>query len=188
MKITIDGEGREVREFFRDDKLVAFLRKAGAKRGKGNVLSYRDNMPIMRMTQAAYNDILLDLGKGGRPPEAAGALMGLADQAIVTHYAQDKNAAGSRVAVTLDHLGLNATLKKYLDLGMNIKGFVHNHPSGITRLSAGDLEYVQQLFANPKNTDLTEVWMPVVTDGLVYPYIVYREQLNHPQPAQLFLC
>jgi hypothetical protein len=49
------------------------------------------------------------------------------------------------------------------------------------------MEIPRKAFANSKNTDLSEVWMPILVDGELIPFIVYRRDPEKPQAAQLLL-
>ena len=144
-----------------------------------------EDMPVMKMTQTPYQQIIRDIGIP--KPERGGVVLGPVDEKIVTHFIFDATGVGTAASWTFGHQWINEVLKKYAPLGLDMKGFVHSHPSGITSLSSQDLKDFRKPFDNAKNGDLTEVLAPLVVDGQIYPYILYRD---NPKPvlARIVLC
>jgi len=62
-----------------------------------------------------------------------------------------------------------------LACGLDIKGVVHLHPPGVHSLSSGDLVYAHKIFANPKNRSLDRFLMPIVSDGIMFSYVLIRD-------------
>ena len=132
-----------------------------------------DELEEILIAQGTFEDILATLR--ARTPEAAILLLGPKNGVAITHILPDEAGIGTPASFTLDARGLTKKLKPYVALGLDCHGVAHSHPSGITRLSYGDLCYAQKIFLNPKNTALGRFIMPLVTDGRLYPYVVSRE-------------
>ncbi|WP_339734830.1 hypothetical protein [uncultured Gimesia sp.] len=131
---------------------------------------------ILKMAQSAYCKIMDDLVEQPFRREKAGMLLGPSEEDdLVTHYIPDKNGRATYSSFTLDAVSLNKTLRKRKGVGLNCKGVVHAHPPGVLQPSFGDLAYVAQLFANPKNTEATQVMLPIVCNGRLYPYLIQAE-------------
>ena len=137
------------------------------------------------MSQTAYQQLLRDIG--AHKPERGGYLLGPVNERMASHFVFDETGVGSAVSWTFGHGRINELLKKYVPLGLDLKGFVHSHPSRMTSLSSQDLTDFCKPFGNGKNGDLTEILAPLVVDGQIYPYILYRD---NPKPvlAQIILC
>ncbi|QDT45709.1 hypothetical protein Pan241w_58360 [Gimesia alba] len=135
--------------------------------------------PLLKMTPSVYQEILDDLVEQPFRKEKAGMLLGpTTEDDLVTHYLPDNNGRSTPSSFTLDAEGLNKKLRKHKSVGLNCKGVVHVHPPGVLRPSFGDLTYVAKLFANPKNKEATQVLLPIVCNGRLYPYLIDAE---HPQ-------
>lgn len=141
--------------------------------------------PVMKLAQSAYKQIMGEIG--GRAPESGGVLLGPLKEYAATHFVFDEAGICTGTSWTFGHAWLNDVLQKYLRANMDAKGFIHSHPAGFRGLSGGDMLIPQKAFANTKNEDLYEVWMPIVVDGEIMPFIVYRDNPNHAEPAQLVL-
>lgn len=139
----------------------------------------------LKMVERAYRAIIDHLGSV--EPEAGGMLLGPRGTSIVTHYIPDLRGKATGASFTLDAKGLNQVLKNHLECGLDAKGLVHSHPSGIPRPSFGDLEYVARSFVNPKNRNVTEFFLPIFCDGQMFPYVVLAAQPGVVIPAQLWL-
>ena len=146
----------------------------------------KSRAPELVMTTSTYDEIMTALTS--RPPEAGGLLLGPKNHRMVTHFHFDERALTTASTFTLDHTGINNVLKEYGACKLDAKGLVHSHPDGCTAPSSPDLEYVQRLFANPKNGMADEIWMPIVCGGRFYPYVIHRKDassLAKPQLAEL---
>ncbi|QDT40345.1 hypothetical protein Pan241w_04010 [Gimesia alba] len=139
--------------------------------------------PILIMIRSVYQQILEDLVEHPFQKEKAGILLGpTAEDDLVTHYVPDENGHATYSSFTLDAASLNRTLRHRKGVGLNCKGVVHVHPPGALHPSFGDLEYVAKLFANPKNTEATQVMLPIVADGRLYPY-----QIDASNPREVLV-
>ena len=128
----------------------------------------------IRIVQETYQRIVDELTN--RPPEFGGMLLGPINSDIVSHFVPDERAQATPASFTLHAESLNRRLRRFNRCGMDAKGLVHSHPSGVTRPSAGDLNYVRTSLANPKNKDCLEFLMPIVCAGQFYPYIIFRDR------------
>ena len=142
-------------------------------------------VPIMRFTHQAYQAVMKLLGEV--PPEAGGLLLGPRDTYLVTHFHRDEDGVGTPGTFTLGAKGLNAALKVYKEARLEMKGFVHSHPSRVKAPSVQDLEYAAHLLQNPKNEGADELLLPIYCGGTLYPYIIYRDERGTCVTAQLVL-
>jgi proteasome lid subunit RPN8/RPN11 len=138
----------------------------------------------MKWTQTVYQQILREIGS--KPPELGGILLGPVGELLATHFVFDETGRGSTVAWTFGHNRINEVLRQYVPLKLDMKGFVHSHPTGVTSLSAQDVNDFRKPFANSKNHDLPEVWAPIVVGNRVIPYVLLRDQAQ-PALAHLVL-
>lgn len=144
--------------------------------------------PLLKMTQSVYGEILDDLIEEPFSKERAGILLGpTAEDDLVTHYFPDTNGHATHSSFTLDAEGLNEILQEMKLAGLTCKGVAHAHPSGVLQPSWGDLIYVAKLFANPKNEDATQVLLPIICNGRLYPYVIDAERPQEILVAQLIL-
>ncbi len=143
--------------------------------GQANITSRRVTGigPTLKMTQPVYLEILHNLVEQPFRREKAGLLLGPTNEDdLVTHYVPDTNGRATWSSFTLDTVNLNSTLRQHKEVGLNCKGIVHVHPPGVLRPSLGDLFYVAKLFANPKNKQATQVMLPIICNGRLYPYLI----------------
>ncbi len=136
-------------------------------------------LPIwdLRILQPAYLSTMNYLCS--RPPEAAGVLFGLQqDDLLVTEFVPDESGRGTAVAVELDAATLNGVLKEKKSRGLTCVGIVHSHPRGVIQPSHGDVTYFQQLFGRPANEDAQHLFVPIVCDGRMFPYVFARGRVH----------
>ena len=126
------------------------------------------------MTTSVHTEILTELTS--REPEAGGALLGPRNHPIVTHFVFDEGALVSPTSYTPDHVTLNSLLPRYREVGLEMKGLVHSHPSGAATPSTGDVSYIRLALSNPKNR-VERYLLPIVCDGRMKPYVFTRESL-----------
>lgn len=146
---------------------------------------HQDTVPVMRITEPAYQRSMRELTR--RRPEHAGIFAGPKDTDLITHFFEDERGKPSLASFTLDAAWLNEIIRQFLRCGIDVKGVVHSHPSGVTQPSHGDLSYVRDVFANPNNSSAQEIFLPIVCDGRFYPFLVERDVHIRVRPAQLVL-
>jgi proteasome lid subunit RPN8/RPN11 len=144
-----------------------------------------DQCPVLLMSSAVYDEILEAIGS--QPPECGGLLLGPKNHRAVTHFLLDEAGVGTAASFTWDSRGLTKLLKHYIACGVDAKGFVHSHPTGITTLSGGDLVYAARCFETDTSASIDMLAMPLVVEGVLYPYVVLREDPHRAVPAQLVL-
>ena len=103
------------------------------------------------------------------------------DDPLVTHFVPDSDGTGTAASFRINAASLNRTLRRVKPAGLNGKGLVHSHPSGIPQPSLGDLEYLRELFSLPANAAATQCFMPIICDRRVYPYVYARGRLWHAE-------
>jgi proteasome lid subunit RPN8/RPN11 len=159
------------------------LKKPQRPRRNGSPTQFA-RMPPMKWTQTVYQQIIQEISS--KPPELGGILLGPTGELLATHFIFDETGRGSSASWTFGHNRINEILRQFVPLKLDMKGFIHSHPRGVTSLSAQDVTDFRKPFTNAKNEDLAEVWAPIVVDGRVVPFVLYRHQ---PQPvlAQLVL-
>jgi proteasome lid subunit RPN8/RPN11 len=166
-------------------RLFSGLLPGRRRRKQDDSARHMQEMPVMKWTQTVYQRVLRDIG--GFPPERGGILLGPVGELMATHFVLDETGSGTSASWTIGHVQINELLRKHVPLGLDMKAFVHSHPSGMTSLSGQDIADFRKPFAKSKHESLAQVWAPLVVDGQIYPYILYREQ-PEPVPARLVLC
>jgi proteasome lid subunit RPN8/RPN11 len=142
-------------------------------------------LPIweLRILQTAYLKAMTYLC--GRLPEAAGILLSLQhDDSVITEFVPDDSGRGTAVSFELDAVKLNRVLKEKKSVGLTCMGIVHSHPAGVIQPSFGDLVYFRKLFAAPANGEAQHLFVPIICNGRMYPYVFAQD---HVYPAQLTL-
>lgn len=142
-------------------------------------------LPIweLRILQTAYLKAMIYLC--GRTPEAAGILLSLwHDDSLITEFVPDDSGRGTAVSFELDAAKLNRVLKEKKAVGLTCMGIVHSHPAGVIQPSFGDLTYFRKLFAAPANGEAQHLFVPIICNGRMYPYVFAHDRVY---PAQLTL-
>ena len=181
-----DDQQEEPRELLLDDEAVL---------PSGSVESSLTPLPRIMMLSSLYQEVIQYLTT--HTVEDGGMLIGPRGHDIITHFLPDEHGHKTSASYKpnagffndfvrqLNHLFLEADFPG----GMTIQGMVHSHPSGCTRLSLPDLQFVKQTFGRPKNSQSgsPHMVMPIVCDGLFYPYVVFRDQPGVAHHAELIL-
>ncbi len=171
------------------ESLVLKERSIALVGANGRPIEHAPDAPELHLSRPVYEEIMKALTS--RPPEAGGLLLGPKNHHVVTHFYLDEVARATSNSFTLDHLGMNRVLKDYGACQIDAKGLVHSHPNGIHAPSLQDLEYVQRLFANPRNVGAAEILMPIICGGRFLPYVIPRDNTFgrscRPAPAKLVL-
>jgi proteasome lid subunit RPN8/RPN11 len=154
-------------------------------RSKGRFFPARP--PSMLLTQSVFANVVGSLGT--RQPEAAGILLGPQDdEPLATHFVLDESGIATSASFTLDVETLNSVVRHYRQCELTCVGIVHSHPRGMTVPSAGDLEYLEQLFHCQANSQLNQFLFPIFCDGRFHPFMVWRrDERLVVTPASLVL-
>lgn len=103
------------------------------------------------LTQAAYDDIRRTIGE--RPAESGGILLGSRKDYKALRFLFDPSGSRTRGGYDPDVKYINRKIKEaWEEEGLELVGFVHSHPPGVTRLSGdfgnniGDLGYLKAIF------------------------------------------
>lgn len=140
----------------------------------------REPITTIHMTQSCFLELMFELCS--RPPEQAGMLFGPSnDKSLITHFCRDEKGVGTSVKFTIDANFVNEKIRCFKAVDMEMKGIVHSHPTYINRLSSGDLAYLDRLLNNPKNRHEEMIFMPIVCQNRMFPYIV-DQSLNVTEP------
>lgn len=111
----------------------------------------KDQKPI-RISRSVMNAIRDTIGK--RPSEYGGMLGGVRADGLVSRYHFDATARRNGAAYSPDCDILNRLLSEdWNPSGVNLLGFVHSHPVGVRRLSAGDMAYAEEILKGNPNID-----------------------------------
>jgi proteasome lid subunit RPN8/RPN11 len=155
----------------------------------GDALDLRgmdDCTVVFKVTDAVYMHVLRELAYA--PPERMGVLLGPKDHdRLLTHFIADPTGNSTSASFTIDRERLQPLLDPYFACGLDIKGYVHSHPSGCTRPSAGDLAYLRGLFARAGNSKTTEFFFPIVCDSKLHPY-AYLKHRDDDEFVSVRLC
>ena len=149
-------------------------------------IAHADSRPqnyLMKCAWSAYHAMTEHLSS--REPEAAGILLGpVGESNLVTHFFPDKNGTSTPVSFQLDIKEMNRRLKIAKAAHLTGVGIVHSHPHNVTQPSGGDLAYLQQLFALPKNNAAQPFFVPIFCGQTLYPYVYLGGEIH---PALLML-
>lgn len=125
------------------------------------------------------------------PPEACGVLLGpRCHSSLITHFVRDETGTPSPTMFQIDGEHLTKAIHPYVQVGLDVKGIAHSHPSGIHNPSGGDLRYLRKLFGNRKNAVAPEVdfYFPIISDGQVFHYAFDRSAgRDRLKPAKVVL-
>ena len=150
----------------------------------------------LEMTRDAYEDIRQQVG--GRPAESGGILLGSRKDYKVVRFIFDPSGSRSSGGYDPDVAYLNHQVKAAWEQeGLELLGFVHSHPPGVTRLSGdfgnntGDLGYLKAIFeAMPSLKHfLVPLAFTVPDTGrfALIPYIAKRGQVEDYRQVALIV-
>jgi proteasome lid subunit RPN8/RPN11 len=146
----------------------------------------------MQFDESAFKNLKDTVGRF--PAETGGILLGSTKDFIVREFIFDPNGKTSSSAYDPDIDFLNNELKKARKIGLELLGFAHSHPIGVTRLSGdqgngiGDLGYIKKILdAFPK---LDRFLVPIIFsshDGEfdIFPYVAFRSDIENYVMADL---
>lgn len=143
--------------------------------------------PVLKMTGATYESLMKDLGQSPFHHEQGGILLGPRDaQHLAIRYVKDCRGEATFASFTIDTESLNKAIREVRSAGLTCVGIVHSHPSGFCRPSGGDIEFLERIFAHPKNGDGNGYFLfPIVTNGKLYPYLIDTNDVRRVLVAEL---
>jgi len=142
------------------------------------------DMSVVKISRNVCKHILYTVGS--QPPESGGILLGPVGSNDVTDFFFDKRGSCTGVSYSPDCTTLKQKMKEeWLPAGIDMKGFVHSHPSRIDGLSVGDMTYINRLL--DINDDMAMFIAPIVIpqEFRMRPIIVLRDKPRVPQEAKL---
>lgn len=144
----------------------------------------------MKILESALNSIHKTVGR--YPSETGGILLGSRRDMVIQKFIFDKNGSGSAAAYDPDVDFLNKIIKEeWAENNLELIGFVHSHPRGISRLSGdwggntGDLGYLKAIFQSIPA--LQSFLVPIVFsdyDKKGFDLIPYRAERNQVESYQ----
>lgn len=140
----------------------------------------------MRMAKGVSRQIMLTIGAA--PPETGGILLGPTGTDEITDFYYDYDARCSPATYSPNHVLLRKRMEEeWMPSGIDMKGFVHSHPAGLARLSAGDMTYIRRLLS--KNPDMAFFAAPIVLPDQfrICPFVVSRDDPDRSRRATLVL-
>ena len=130
-----------------------------------------------------FDQIAQELQYRGR--EEAGLLFGPKDTQLVTHFVRDKLGTKTASSFTLHTPTLNEVILDAKQWELELLAVIHCHPDGVWQPSGGDIRYVRDLFAHPKNGSASQFFMPLVVSGRLLPYLLFRDEPDRVVRAKL---
>jgi proteasome lid subunit RPN8/RPN11 len=116
-------------------------------------------MDRLCLTREVYDEIAATVGS--MKAEQGGALGWLEEDRVVRFFRFDGTARTTGATYSPDDTSLNRMFRKdWNPRGIRLAGFVHSHPRGYARPSAGDLDYAQRILA--RIPDLPYLVLPIV--------------------------
>ena len=130
------------------------------------------------LMRGVYDEIVRTVGS--LPAEHGGALGCQQDDEVIRFFRFDDTSRNTGATYSPDHEMLNAMFRTdWNPKGIRLAGFVHSHPSGFARPSAGDLRYARDILA--AIPDLPQLFLPIVQtvpdtgSFRLLPFAVVRE-------------
>ncbi len=113
----------------------------------------------VRLTRDVYDEIARCVGEARA--ETGGALGCREGEDVIRYFRFDHTSRNTGATYSPDHEALNAMFRSdWNPKGIRLAGFVHSHPSGFARPSAGDLDYARRILA--AISDLPHLFLPIV--------------------------
>ena len=98
----------------------------------------------------------------------------------MTDFVPDEGGRGTAVTFEINAPHVNRVLKERKSFGQTCTGIIHSHPvGGPTQPSVGDLHYFRKLFASPANGAAQQLFVPIVCNGRMYPYVFANGEIHH---------
>lgn len=154
------------------------------------------NQSSMTFMRPVFDEIREVVGR--LPAETGGILLGSRQDYVIRRFVLDPYGAKGPSGYDPDITYLNKVVREQWDEnGLELLGFVHSHPRGVSRLSGdrgngiGDLGYLRRIFAAMPL--LPRFLVPVVystADGgefEVFPHIAHRDAIDAYETAAIEL-
>ena len=136
------------------------------------IVPIKDNE--LAFTRPVFDQIAQELPYRGR--EEAGLLLGPKGTQLVTQFVRDKLGTKTASSFTLHTPTLNEVILGAKQWDLELLAVIHCHPDGVWQPSGGDIRYVRDLFAHPKNGTASQFFMPLVVSGRLLPYLLFRDE------------
>jgi proteasome lid subunit RPN8/RPN11 len=139
-------------------------------------------VPPLRIRKDLLCQIMRTIG--ALAPESGGILLGPVGSNDITDFFFDSGGRCTGGTYSPDHVTLQCMMRdEWLPAGIDFKGFVHSHPGGFDRLSAGDLRYIHRLLE--KNPDMSGFAAPIVIPQQfrIRAWVVLRTQPTIARPT-----
>jgi hypothetical protein len=143
------------------------------------------NYPLLRLGQKCYGETMQFLGTWNGK-EQGGLWFGRAGEDVVSLFVPDEHGLKSNGTFAFDTQRMKATIQHLGEAHWECQGVVHSQPPGCRRLSPQDLTFAKNLFRG-STKDTMEVWMPVVSDTVLYPYLLLRGLEQEPMHTSILL-
>jgi proteasome lid subunit RPN8/RPN11 len=131
------------------------------------------------LSREVYDEIAQTVGS--LSAEEGGALGWEEDERVVRYFRFDRTARSTGATYSPDYETLNTMFRDdWNPRGIRLAGFVHSHPPGLARPSAGDLLYAERILA--AIPDLPCLLLPIVQTApdtgtfLLVPFVVERQE------------
>lgn len=142
-----------------ETKILDFIRQIPFRVPLRGQVSRALSCAQLQMTRSVIEEIHKTIGS--RPAEYGGILGGSREDGVVRYFYFDELAERSRGRYSPDVGTVNKVLSKDWDAaGINLLGFAHSHPPGMSHPSGGDIEYARKILA--KIPGLKRLYLPIV--------------------------
>ena len=134
----------------------------------------------------------IELSIGDLSAEHGGVLGGSHAEGVVRAFHFDRSARRTGATYSPDTRSLRQLFaENWNPCGINMLGFVHSHPPGVSRPSGGDLIYAERILA--ANPFLTRLILPIIITTVdtgtfeLLPYAAVRDRNGSVRVAPLTL-
>jgi len=125
-------------------------------------IHYRRTAMAVSVTDLVYEQIRTQIA--GHKPELGGALYGPRGVPVVSHFEFDAHAVTTPVSYVPSTQLIDNVVRVEGATGLQFKGVVHSHPSGMTHPSGGDESTVSSFFR--MNPHFSAMALPIVQQEL----------------------
>lgn len=140
--------------------------------------------PVVKISFEAYHKIRDTIGR--RPPEVGGLAFGFKKDGIIRQFFLDTRAVTTTNRYDPHCDTINPIIQAFYDrYNMDLLAMVHSHPTGYTKPSGGDIDYVERLLKHP---ELDQLYLPIVQTGdnpEIHMYVFRKKNPRQPIKAKL---